>query len=115
MGFPILQAGRRNASGADIHALVRNILEHNTRVQSMRKEVAVHQARQALVREKVNEVAAAEATIDGLLTDLQVIASIRLCLASGVLHLGGGRALQKIFACGHALAALHAQHTFSPL
>ena len=62
------QVGRRNGSGADIHVLVRSILERNTRVQSMREDVAVHQARQMLVREKINEVASAEANIDGLLT-----------------------------------------------
>jgi hypothetical protein len=50
------------------------MLEHNSRAQSMREEVAVHQARQALVREKVDNVSSAEAYIDGLLNDLQVCA-----------------------------------------
>ena len=89
MYFPVFQAGRRNASGADIHALVRNILEHNTRVQSMREEVAVHQARQALVREQVNEVAAAEDSIDGLIKDLQVIAPHPV--EPGAWHISSGR------------------------
>jgi hypothetical protein len=65
--------GRRNGCGADIQALVRDLLEHNTRAQSTRSLMAEHQARQALVREKINNVAGAEATIDGLLTDLQVV------------------------------------------
>ena len=77
------QVGRRNGSGADIHVLVRSILERNTRVQSMREDVAVHQARQMLVREKINEVASAEANIDGLLTDLQVS-----CVPAFILPLG---------------------------
>lgn len=74
------QAGRRNGSGSDIHALIRSILERNTRLQSIRTDVAVHQARQALVREKINEVAAAEASIDGLLSDLQVTSVRPACL-----------------------------------
>ena len=64
--------GRRNGCGADINALVREVIENSSRAQSMREEVEEHQARQKMVREKVNEVARAEAYIDGLLGDLQV-------------------------------------------
>jgi len=72
--------GRRNRCGEDIYGLVRKLLEHNSRAQNMIGQVAEHQARQALVRAKVNEVADAEATIDGLITELKV--SVCVTLAS---------------------------------
>lgn len=52
---------------------MRELLENNSRAQDMRQEVVVHQARQEIVRGKIVEASEAEATIDGLLTSLQVI------------------------------------------
>jgi len=70
--------GRRNGCGADIYGLVRKLLEHNSSAQTIRGQVAEHQARQALVRQKVNDVADAEATMDGIITELKVSVCVLL-------------------------------------
>ena len=68
-------AGRRNGSGAHIQTLVREVLQRNANVQTTRAQVEEHQARQAIVRDKIQEVEHAEETIDKLLMDLQVTLS----------------------------------------
>ena len=65
--------GKRSSSGYEIHSLVREVISQHKSITDRVSDVEEHQARQKLVRQKIEEVHQVEDRIDWLIQDLRAI------------------------------------------